>query len=133
MALLIAMILHKITSPKPIGTLVLFAIIFSIYSSAFQNRIYRWSQVSNLSDKFYSELDTTVANLSEGSKIYIQSLPSTRYGIPYLSYFSINDSWRYLYPAKRIEIFSDPAPMPEDLTLLLMYNSDNKMLERIGQ
>lgn len=102
--------------------------LLSAYTVSLQNRINRWEQVGQLTGMFYADLMGQVS-ASPNSRVYIESLPSTLYGVPYLSFYTINQGWRFHYPEKGLEIYSDPAPRPGD-ALGLTYNAELHQLKR---
>ncbi len=102
--------------------------LLSAYTVSLQNRIHRWEQVGQLTEMFYADLMSLVSESPTG-RVYIENMPSTLYGVPYLSFYTINHGWRFHNPDKSLEIYSDPAPRPGE-ALGLIYNADQHRLKR---
>lgn len=102
--------------------------LLAAYTVSLQNRIHRWEQVGQLTGSFYANLMAEITG-SPTDRVYIENLPSTLYGVPYLSFYTINHGWRFHYPEKGLEIYSDPAPRPGN-ALMLTYDGDQNRLKR---
>lgn len=123
-ALLLAMAIRQMICYKRTWAIILLVMIFGAYSFSLQNRIYRWKMVGESTSAFYAKLYDMTRQIPEDSKIFIRNLPSTKYGIPFLSFYTINDSWIYYYPSRKLMIYSDPAPIPAGAAMILDFQND---------
>jgi hypothetical protein len=124
-----AMGLDRLRSSRPRLFLVLSLGLVSAYTISLQNRIHRWDQVGRLTVSFYSNLERATGPGPVWDKVYVYDLPSTLFGGPYLSFYTVNHGWRFHWPDRKLQIFAAPAPVP-DGALLLTYQPDDHSLRR---
>jgi hypothetical protein len=102
-----------------LGLLVL---IVMVYGVSFGNRVHRWHQVGDMNQKALARLEQMTEKLPPGSRVYLEEMPGLVYGIPFFSYFTFNDAWRYAYPERIVEFYFDPAPRPGNTAADLYFS-----------
>jgi hypothetical protein len=106
-AFIVALILHMLFDKGKRTGIILTAAVISIYTSALFNRQHRWIQVSDIHRQAVTALHGQLRPQSEETIINIADAPSHMYGVPFISVFTFNDAWSYLYPGSRTVFIFD--------------------------
>jgi len=121
-ALLVSLIIKDVYSSQRMLGKIMLLLLLLIYGFSFYQRQYRWRQVAKINENVIGRLDSQTSGLPAEANIYLENVPGTLYGIPFLSYYTFNDAWKYSFKKSKKTFFFEPAPPPGKVQAVFTFS-----------